>query len=96
MSRTVSHPTLIAQSVAERVAAVWADYQRTHDVTPYAECSVGVDPDTGSVFFGQTFVDTEASAAAAGINRPLMFVRVGRIEAQKQRYRLGGRWRKVT
>jgi hypothetical protein len=82
--------------LADQVFAIWTEYQRTHDVTPFAGHTVGVSPETRGVYFGRTFADAEASAAAAGVTQPLVFVRVGKDEEIRRRHRLGGRWRRAN
>jgi hypothetical protein len=65
----------------------WAEYQRTHDVSNQKGKTAGIDPVSGQVWFGESIVDVGRQLDAAGISRPLYFVRVG----SDHYYRKGGR-----
>ena len=95
MAEQSSTPPLTTTPEAARVFAIWSDYQQTHDPVAYAGQSVGIDEQTGRVFVG-TMIEASDQARAAGIDRPLVFVRIGRVDALRHRYRMGGRWRRVT
>ena len=60
-----------------KAEAIWAEYQRTHDVTAWKEKTAGIDPDTGRVWFGERATDICRQLDAEGIRPQLYFVRVG-------------------
>lgn len=57
---------------------VWDEYQKHHDVSGLTGKAVGIDPDTGEVFFGDSIRDVVSRLDAQGAFRPLYYVRVGR------------------
>ncbi|MGD0089112.1 MAG: hypothetical protein ABSE73_04270 [Planctomycetota bacterium] len=56
---------------------IWAEYQKTHDVSAWKEKTAGIDPDTGRVWFGEWATDIDDQLDAEGIKALLYFVRVG-------------------
>lgn len=62
----------------ERAKQIWDTYQRTHDVSSRIGQAVGIDPESGSVWFGESDVDIVLERRAAGETAPLYFLRVGR------------------
>ena len=71
----------------EKARAHWAEYQRTHDLTDKQGQAVGIDAETGRVWFGQSASDILAQLKAAGEVKPLLYVRVG----SEYYHRKGGR-----
>jgi hypothetical protein len=65
---------------------VWSDYQQHHDVSQRAGQTAGIEPVSGSVWFGDSIQDVVAQRDAGGITAPLYFVRVG----SESYYRKGG------
>jgi hypothetical protein len=59
-----------------KVDEIWAEYQRTHDLTGMERKAVGVDPDTGEVFIGDSAIDIGARLEQEGRFRPLYYRRV--------------------
>ena len=56
---------------------IWAEYQRTHDVSDFIGQAVGIDPISGRVWFGDRALDIREQMCAEGIDRPFYCVRVG-------------------
>ena len=57
---------------------IWADYQQSHDVSDRLGQAVGIDPETGRVWFGQSGIDIRKQQESEGGWRPLYLLRVGR------------------
>ncbi len=69
-----------------RAQEIWSDYQRHHDVSEKVGQTVGIDPISGSLWFGNSIQDVIAKRNADGRDIPLFFVRVG----ASSYYRKGG------
>jgi hypothetical protein len=61
----------------ERAKQIWADYQAAHDVSDRKGQAVGIDPQTGQVWFGESATAIWQQMEAQGSARPLVFMRVG-------------------
>ena len=61
----------------KRAWQIWADYQRTNDVSERTGQAVGIDPASGQVWFGESAKDIVLHLEAEGIRTPLFFLRVG-------------------
>jgi hypothetical protein len=61
----------------ERAKAIWAEYQRTHDVSDRKGQIVGIDPASGRIWFGPTGKDIMFQQRAAGDHAPLYALTVG-------------------
>ena len=81
---------VLSPADAAHAAAVWAEYQRAHDVSAHRGQAVGVDPLTGEVFLGGTMGELLDRLRAEGRGRPLVFWRVGFPYYAKDRG--GRRW----
>lgn len=60
-----------------RALEIWARYQREHDVSGRIGQAVGIDPQTGGVWFGQSAVDIRRQMESEGSVVPFYCVRVG-------------------
>jgi hypothetical protein len=69
--------TALTDADIEKASRLWADYQRTHDVTGHTGQAVGIDPATGQVWFGDSARDIALRREATGLWTPLFFLRVG-------------------
>mgnify|MGYP001562559717 CR=1 FL=1 len=49
-----------------RALEIWAEYQRTHDVSRHEGQAVGIDPASGRVWFGEDMLDIERQMRDAG------------------------------
>ena len=56
---------------------IWADYQRQHDVSSLVGQSVGIDPVSSRIWFGESATDIWEQMEAEGIDTPLYYTRVG-------------------
>jgi hypothetical protein len=70
---------------SERSEQIWSEYQKHHDVSGQRGQTVGIDPATGRMWFGDSIEDVVAQQDAAGSDALLYFVRVG----SKTYYRKG-------
>jgi hypothetical protein len=52
---------------------IWAEYERSHDLTDRQSEAVGIDPETGEVFFGESAKAITLRLVREGRNRPLYF-----------------------
>jgi hypothetical protein len=77
----------LTQADVERAEAIWAEYQRTQDLSNRVGTAAGIDPETGRIWFGESALDIVEQLDAEGISTPLHFVRVGSATY----YRKGGR-----
>lgn len=70
-----------------RAREFWVDYQREHDLSERQGQTVGIDPVTGAVWFGDSIADVVSQRDSAGLDTPLFFERVG----ARTYWRKGGR-----
>jgi len=56
---------------------IWAEYQHQHDLTDHLGQTVGIDPRSGRIWFGESIRDVVSQRDAEGFNSPLFFERVG-------------------
>lgn len=61
----------------ERAKEIWAEYQRTHDVSDRINQTAGIDPASGSVWFGDSALDIVRQRDSEGETGPIYVVRVG-------------------
>ncbi len=69
--------TKLTEAEIARAKAIWADFQRQHDVSNRKGQAVGIDPISGRIWFGESGVDIWRQLDAEGIDTPLYLVRVG-------------------
>jgi hypothetical protein len=74
---------------ADRAKAIWAEYERTHDLRGMEELAVGIDPDTGEVHFGASMDDIGRRLEREGRFKPLFY----RWVNDPSYYHFGGRRR---
>ena len=60
-----------------RAMQAWKDYQDSHDVSDRLGQTVGIDPVSGRVWFGERAGDVTQSAHADGVFTPILCIRVG-------------------
>jgi len=71
-----------------RALQFWEDYQKQHDVSALVGKAVGIEPQSGRVFFGADIRDVlDRREKDEGVRGPLFFLRVGR----NYYWRKGGR-----
>lgn len=56
---------------------IWADYQRTHDVSDRKGQAAGIDPRTGEVWLGESAIDIDQQRKLKGLSSPLFIERIG-------------------
>jgi len=63
---------------AARALQVWAEYQQHHDISDRMGQTVGIDPVSGRVWFGQSATDVVQKMKGEGTQATLYCLRVGR------------------
>jgi hypothetical protein len=71
---TVSHWT---EADSHRAQDIWSQYQQQHDLSGKVGQTAGIDPASGSIWFGDSIQEVIAQRDAHGSEAPLFFVRVG-------------------
>jgi hypothetical protein len=72
---------------SEKAHQIWVEYQRQHDLSDRLGQTAGIDPHSGSIWFGESVQDIVTQRDAEGLSSPLFFERVG----SKTYYRKGSR-----
>ena len=62
----------------EKAQQIWAAYQDKHDVSSQKGQAVGIDSETGQVWFGESTIDIMDTRKKSGLTSPLYFLRVGK------------------
>jgi hypothetical protein len=62
-----------------RALEIWSEYQQCHDLSQRIGQTVGIEPVSRQVWFGDSIQDVVAQRDAAGSTAPLFFVRVGSV-----------------
>ena len=71
---------------SRRAEQIWSEYQQHHDVSKKVGQTAGIEPVSGSIWFGDSIQDVIAQRDAGGSTAPLFFMRVGSATY----YRKGG------
>ena len=61
----------------KKALQIWDDYRREHDVSDRSGQVVGIDPDTGRIWFGKTVRDVSRQLDAEPVRPVLFLVRIG-------------------
>jgi len=61
----------------ERALRAWEEYQRHHDVSTQKGQAVGIDPESGRLWFGESARAIRKALDAEKIDVRLLFLRVG-------------------
>lgn len=56
---------------------IWEDYQKQHDLSGRIGLTVGIDPASGQIWFGESIRDIVKKRDAEGLDSPLLFERIG-------------------
>ncbi len=56
---------------------IWTAYQQQHDLSERVGQTVGIDPISGRLWFGESIQDVVSQRDAEGLDSPLFFERVG-------------------
>ena len=85
------HDTIpLTDADCRRADAIWAEYQKQHDISALRGQAAGIDPHTGEVFFGRSAGDITRRLDGEGRYRPVVVFRVG--YPYYARIRGGRRW----
>jgi len=72
---------------SRKAKQIWAAYQQQHDLSERSGQTVGIDPASGRIWFGESIQDIVSQRDAEGLDSPLFFERVGSATY----FRKGGR-----
>lgn len=61
----------------DHARAIWARYEREHDLSDQQGSTAGVDPDTERVWIGDSIEDVLEQMRSEGESKPLYFIRIG-------------------
>jgi hypothetical protein len=70
-------PPVMTEADRARAMEIWAEYQRTHDVTGRKGQAVGIDPASGKIWFGTDSKDILLQKRAVGDTGPVYVLTVG-------------------
>ena len=56
---------------------IWIQYQRQYDLSDRVGQTVGIDPQSGQLWFGESILDIVSQRDDQGLTSPLFFERVG-------------------
>jgi len=73
-----------AKGDTERALKAWDEYQKSHDVSDQIGQAVGIDPESGRIWFGESALEIVDQLEAEGLQKPLYFLRVGRDYYQRK------------
>lgn len=76
-TRKTYSPDDWTEADTQKAKEIWAEYQKSHDVSDRKGQAAGIDPKTGEVWFGESMIDIVDQRKAKGLRSPLFFVRVG-------------------
>lgn len=65
------------ESDSVKAKQIWLGYQRLHDLSGRIGQTVGIDPHSGRIWFGQSIPDIVAQRDAEGLATALFFERIG-------------------
>jgi hypothetical protein len=67
---------------------IWAEYQQQRDLSDRIGQTVGIDPHSGRIWFGESIRDIVLQRDAEGLDSPLFFERIG----SEAYFHKGNRW----
>lgn len=70
-------PPLWKDADSHKAKQIWATYQAQHDLSAFQGQTVGIDPNSGRVWFGASIQEVVSRRDAEGLTSPLFFERVG-------------------
>lgn len=62
-----------------KARALWAEYLKHNDLSSRIGQTVGIDPQSGRIWFGESIRDIVMQRKAEGLFNPLFFERVGSL-----------------
>jgi hypothetical protein len=75
------------QADSIRAKQIWKEYQRQHDLSNRIGQTVGIDPKSGRIWFGESIRDIVTQRDTEGLRSLLFFERIG----SQTYFRKGGR-----
>ncbi len=73
---TVEH-TNWTEADSHKAKHIWAKYQKSHNIAHLIGQTVGIDPKTERIWFGDSALEIVQQRLAEGLTSPLFFERVG-------------------
>ena len=67
------------EAESSKAKQIWAEYQQQHDLSARIGQTVGIDPASGQIWFGESIQDIVSQRDAEGLDSPLFFERVGSL-----------------
>lgn len=65
------------QADTRRAKQIWAEYQARHNLSDRIGQTVGIDPDSKRIWFGESIRDIVMQRNSQGLDSPLFFERIG-------------------
>ncbi len=62
---------------SHQASQIWMEYQQHHDLSDRIGQTVGIDPTSKSIWFGDSIQDIVMQRDREGLNSPLFFERIG-------------------
>jgi hypothetical protein len=90
------HPEPLSEADIERVRRIWAEYQRTHDISAYDGQTAAVDMVTGEVVFGPSAYQIWTRVREPGRTGRLFVIRMNSADYRFMNRLRYGRPRKVV
>ena len=76
------------QADTRKAKQIWAEYQEGHNLSDRIGQTVGIDPKSRNVWFGESIRDIVMQRSSQGLDSPLFFERIGSDTCfRKGRYR---------
>ena len=72
----MEHPNW-TEADSRRAKHIWAEYQKQHDITGRIGQTVGIDPKSERIWFGDSALEIVQQRFAEGLTSLLFFERVG-------------------
>ncbi len=78
MGNTFMNTSTWTETDTVRALRIWEEYQQSHDLTDHRGQTAGIDPESGTVWFGKSAKDiVQQMEEQTGHSRPFYAVRVG-------------------
>ena len=72
----MEHQTL-TEDDSHKAKRIWRDYQERNDVAAHIGQTVGIDPKSERIWFGESALEIVQKRLVEGLTSPLFFERVG-------------------
>lgn len=70
-------PSHWREADSAKAKQIWVEYQPQHDLSDRIGQTVGIDSDSGRIWFGESIREIVLQREAEGLDSPLFFERVG-------------------